>query len=130
VLHDLDLFKRANKLEVGLTITTGDEEIKQLFEPNVPSVKERIKALEKLHIAGIRTYAMIAPMLPKAEGLVDWLTGKVDYVLIDRMNYHYGDWVYRKYRLEDAMNDKFFIQKGKELASGFEEQGIECRVLF
>lgn len=130
VLRDMDLFKRANKLEVGLTISTGDERIKQLFEPNVPSVKERIKALEELHIEGIRTYAMIAPMLPGMEGLVEWLKGKVDYVLIDRMNYHYSDWVYRRYRLEGAMNDEFFIHKSKELASGFERQGIEYQVLF
>jgi hypothetical protein len=46
------------------------------------------------------------------------------------MNYHYGDWVYRKYYLEDAMDYDFFYAKGKELASAFAEQGIECRVLF
>jgi DNA repair photolyase len=130
VLRDVDLFKGANKLEVGLTVTTGDEEVRQLFEPNVPSVRERIKALEELHIAGIRTYAMIAPMLPKAEELATWLRGKVDYVLIDRMNYHYSDWVYRRYKLEGAMTDDFFARKGKELASAFEKQSIEYRVLF
>ena len=130
VLRDVDLFKRANKLEVGLTVTTGDERVRQLFEPNVPSIKERIKALGELHVAGTRTYAMIAPMLPKVEGLVVWLKGKVDYVLIDRMNYHYSDWVYRKYKLEDTMSDDFFTLKSKELAFAFEKQGIKCRVLF
>lgn len=129
VVRDMDLFRRDQKLAVGLTITTADEEIRQLFEPNAPSVKERIEALERLHIAGIRTYAMIAPVLPKAEGLVEWLKGKVDYVLIDRMNYHYSDWVYRKYGLEDAMNSEFFMGKSRELASGFEKLGIECQVL-
>ena len=130
VLRDVDLFKKANKLEVGLTVTSGDEGVRQLFEPNVPSIKERIKALEGLHLAGIRTYAMIAPMLPKAEGLAARLRGKVDYVLIDRMNYHYSDWVYRKYKLKSAINDDFFARTGKELASTFEKQGLECRVLF
>jgi DNA repair photolyase len=101
-----------------------------LFEPGAPSIKERIAALEELHLAGVRTYAMIAPMLPGTDELADQLTGKVDYVLIDRMNYHYGDWVYRKYHLEDAMSDDFFLSKGKELASAFAEQGVECRVLF
>jgi len=28
------------------------------------------------------------------------------------------------------MNDDFFSLKGKELASAFGKQGIECRVLF
>jgi hypothetical protein len=69
-------------------------------------------------------------MLPGAEGLATALSGKVDYVLVDRMNYHYGDWVYRKYHLEDAVGNNFFYLKGKELAAAFAEQGIECRVLF
>jgi DNA repair photolyase len=130
VLRDIALFKKSDKLEVGLSVTSADDEIRKLFEPGAPSIKERIKALEELHLAGIRTYAMIAPMLPGAEELAAQLSGKVDYVLIDKMNYHYGDWVYIKYRLEEAMSYDFFSSKGKELASAFAKQGIECRVLF
>jgi DNA repair photolyase len=130
VLRDIDLLRRSDKIEVGLSVTSADDEIRKLFEPGAPSIKERIRALEELHLAGLRTYAMIAPMLPGAEELADQLSGKVDYVLVDRMNYHYGDWVYRKYNLESAMSDDFFSLKGRELASAFGKQGIECRVLF
>src|SRR4030042_2467078 len=130
VLRDLDLLKRGDKIEVGLSVTTADDGIRKSFEPGAPSIKERVEALEELHLAGIRTYAMIAPMLPGAEELADQLSGKVDYVLVDRINYHYGDWVYRKYHLEDAISYDFFLSKGKELASAFTKQGIECRVLF
>jgi len=130
VLRDIDLLRRSDKIEVGLSVTSADDGIRTLFEPGAPSIRERIAALEELHLAGVRTYAMIAPMLPGAEELADQLSGKVDYVLIDRMNYHYGDWVYRRYHLEDAMSYDFFYSKGKELASAFAEQGVECRVLF
>jgi DNA repair photolyase len=130
VLRDLKLLQQGNDIEVGLSVTTGDERVRQLFEPHAPPIKERIRALEELHLAGIRTYAMIAPMLPGAEELAAQLSGKVDYVLVDRMNYHYGDWVYRKYRLEEAMSYDFFFSKGNDLASAFAKQGIECRVLF
>ncbi len=130
VLRDIDLFRRVANIEVGLSVTTADDDIRELFEPNAPSIEERIRALGELHNAGIRTYAMIAPMLPGAEELAAQLTGRVDYVLIDRMNYHYGDWVYRKYHLEYDMGHGFFLSKGKELARSFAEQGIECRVLF
>jgi len=130
VLRDMELFKEASKIEVGLSVTAGDEGVRELFEPGAPSIKERIKALQELHVAGIRTYVMIAPMLPGVEELAAVLSGKVDYVLVDRMNYHYGDWVYRKHNLESAMSDDFFLVKGKELASTFGKQGIECRVLF
>ncbi len=130
VLRDVNLFRRGDKIEVGLSVTTGDEGVRQLFEPSAPSIKERIKALEELHLARIRTFAMIAPILPKAEELAAVLRGKVDYVLIDRMNYRYGDWVYRKHNLESSKSDDFFFLRGKELATAFEKAGIECQVLF
>jgi DNA repair photolyase len=130
VLRDIDLLKQAGDIEVGLTVTTGDESIRRLFEPNAPPIKERVRALNELHLAGIRTFAMIAPMLPGAEQLVSMLEGKVDSILIDRMNYHYGDWVYRKYKLEAAMASDFFYRKGKELAAAFEKQGVDCEVVF
>jgi hypothetical protein len=69
-------------------------------------------------------------MLPGADELSGQLNGKVDYVLVDRMNYHYGDWVYRKHHVEDAMGYDFFYSKGNELASAFAKQGIDCRVLY
>jgi DNA repair photolyase len=130
VLRDVNLIRGTDKLEVGLSVTTGDEEVRQLFEPSAPSIKERIKALEELHLASVRTFAMIAPMLPKAEELATMLRGKVDYVLIDRMNYHYADWVYKKYSLQSARSDGFFFLRGRELATAFKKAGIECQVLF
>jgi hypothetical protein len=42
---------------------------------------------------------MIAPILPGAEVLANALEGEVDYIIVDHMNYHYADWLYRKYRL-------------------------------
>lgn len=130
VLRDMDLFRRSDTIEVGLSVASADDEIRRWFEPNAPPIKERIEALGQLHLAGIRTYAMIAPALPGAEDLAPRLGGKIDYALVDRMNYHYGDWVYRKHHLEQAMGYDFFYSKGQDLASAFSQQGIECRVLF
>jgi DNA repair photolyase len=124
VLRDIDLLKRSDDVEVGLSVTTADDDIRRLFEPNAPPIAERVKALRQLHDEGVRTFAMIAPMLPGAEGLGAQLGGKVDYVLVDRMSYHYGDWVYRKHGLEQAMRHSFFLSKSKELASAFDKQGV------
>jgi hypothetical protein len=60
---------------------------------------------------------MIAPVLPGAEGLAELLQGKIDYALVDRMNYHYADWVYRKYGLEDTLMDDYFEQIRQELGA-------------
>ncbi|MFC2032636.1 radical SAM protein [Chloroflexota bacterium] len=129
VLRDMELLKSASDIEVGITVTTADDGIRRLFEPNAPAIKGRIKALDELHRVGVRTFVMIAPMLPSAEGLAAELRGKVGRILIDRMNYHNGDWVYRKHKLESAMSDDFFFHKSKELASAFEKDDIECQVL-
>ena len=85
------------------------------------------RALDELHRAGIRTYVMIAPMLPGAENLAEILAGKVNYVMLDRMNYHYADWVYRKYSLEDKMTDDYFSQTERTLSATFAKWGISCQ---
>ncbi len=123
-LRDLDIFKKGNGFEVGFSLATADEKIRRLFEPVAPSIEERIKALEKLHQAGIRTYAMIAPLLPGAEYLPEMLSGRVDWVIIDRMNYHYADWVYRRYHLEEKMTADFFKRARKMIEEKLTKLGI------
>lgn len=114
VLRDLDILREAPDVEVGLSVTTADDAIRKLFEPGAPPIPDRIRALGELHDAGIRTYAMIAPVLPGAEGLADLLKGKIDYVLIDRMNYHYADRVYRDHGMEDKLSDGYFYRIRQE----------------
>jgi DNA repair photolyase len=127
VMRDIDILKEGRDFEVGLSITTADDGIRKLFEPDAPSIKDRVDALDELHRAGIRTYVMIAPMLPGAEGLPGILAGKVDYAIVDRMNYNYADWVYRKYSLEDKKTDDFFYRTRREISSTFEKLDIDYR---
>lgn len=108
VLRDLDLLKQGTNFEVGFSIPTAAEETRKIFEPSAPSIRSRISALEQLHQAGLRTFAMIAPILPGAEDLPELLIGKIDHVILDRMNYHYADWVYRKYGMEEQKTDGYF----------------------
>ncbi len=122
VLRDLVLLKKFDKIEVGFTITTGDEHIRKIFEPRTIPIKDRIKALEILHKEGIKTFAMIAPLLPGAETLVYQLKGKVDNVIIDKLNYHYADWVFRKYKLE-------MIEDINELGTRFKDENIPCLII-
>jgi len=68
---------------------------------------------------------MLAPLLPGCEDLPDLLVGKVDYVILDRMNYHHADWVYRKYGLEDKNTDGYFDVVEQSLRLDFVRLGIE-----
>ncbi len=130
VMRDIEILKRANDSEVGFTITSADERIRKIFEPGASPLSERIEGLATLHSKGIRTFAMIAPILPGSEGLVSALKGKVKYVILDRLNYHYADWVYKRYGLSMAREDSFFSEKGEGLRKAFEKEGIPCQVVF
>ena len=64
VVRDMDVIGQFSAIEVGLTVTTDDDRIRQIFEPKAPSIEERLRALRTIHERGIRTYAFIGPVLP------------------------------------------------------------------
>ena len=130
VLRDIEILKRSADCEVGFTITTADEKVRKIFEPGAPPVAARVEALGILHAAGIKTFVMVAPLLPHADGLADMLKGKVDRALIDRYNYHYADRVYKEQGMEKAKEEEFFFEKGEELRTAFEKAGIPCQKLY
>ena len=126
VLRDVDLLDDAKNVDVGLSIPTADDSIRNLFEPKAPTISERIDALAKLREVGIRTYAMIAPILPRAETLVAQLAGKVDYILLDRMNYHHANSIYRNNGLEDYLTEGYFRRTITQIKGHCYRLGIDC----
>jgi DNA repair photolyase len=129
VVRDIDILKAASDLEVGISVTTADDKMRKLFEPGAPPIEKRLESLAELHQAGVATFAMIAPMLPGAEGLPQLLLGKVDRIRVDRVNYRYADWVYRKYHLEEKQSESFFREAGLKIARSCDELGIDCQSL-
>jgi DNA repair photolyase len=63
VLRDIDLLKRAPSM-VAITITTDDEEIAKILEPNAPSPATRLKAAERLIASGVPVAIRIDPIIP------------------------------------------------------------------
>lgn len=131
-LRDLDLLKQFREVEVGFSIGTHDEGIRRLFEPHSPSIQSRIEALGTLHQAKIPTYAFIGPMLPlDPRRLATLLEGKVDEVLIDRMNYpNRMKALYRKAKLDPYLEDDYFQLYGSELKERFEQRGVSVSMFF
>jgi DNA repair photolyase len=131
-LRDLDLFQEFEEIEVGLTVTTDDERVARQFEPRATPVKDRLKALDKIHASGIRTYAFIGPiLLGNAERLVQDLEGKVDYVYIDRMNYLNSiKGFYKQMGFERETMDRFFHEYKKRLTSELRKRRMKYEVLF
>lgn len=131
LLRDQDIFKKFEAVEVGFTITTDDERIARLFEPGASPVSERIQALGILKSNGIRTFAFVGPILPgNPEKLIALLEGKIDKVLIDRMNYlDTIKMFYLQQNLGYAMSDDFFANQTRRLVEELKKKGTNFDVV-
>lgn len=69
IVRDIDVLKQFNNCEAGFSITTLDDNLRKEIEPFTSTVEAKIKALEELKIAGIRTYVFIGPIIPY---VTDW----------------------------------------------------------
>ena len=82
VLRDLDLLKKINeksKCVVQMTLTTYDEDLCRIVEPNVETTYERFRALEILRDNGIPTVVWLCPILPFINDTEENIMGMLDY---------------------------------------------------
>ena len=67
ILQDLDLLDEINrsaKCVVQITLTTYDDDLCRILEPNVCNTKRRIEVLERMQERGIPTVVWLTPVLP------------------------------------------------------------------
>ncbi|MCY0868189.1 MAG: radical SAM protein [Desulfurococcus sp.] len=65
ILRDAGLLADYNKLvDVGFTITTLDEEVSAIIEPNAPPPSARVRALRALSEKGIPVWVFYGPIIP------------------------------------------------------------------
>ena len=67
ILRDMDLLDEINrsaKCVVQMTLTTYDDELCRILEPNVCNTKRRIEVLERMQERGIPTVVWLTPILP------------------------------------------------------------------
>ena len=67
VLRDIDLLEKINRetrFVLQMTLTTYDEELCRIIEPNVCSTRRRIEVLEEMQKRGIPTIVWLSPILP------------------------------------------------------------------
>lgn len=64
VTRDIDLFQQFRNLKITFSITTDDEAIRKLHEPQCASLDRRWAAVTALRDAGISVGINVAPMLP------------------------------------------------------------------
>ena len=89
VTRDFDLLRKMPDSSVGVSIAFQDERTRQLFENNAPSNKVRIEALGKLKRSGIKTYALICPVMPfitDVESIIEQVAPYSDTIWVYKLN--------------------------------------------
>lgn len=67
IMRDIDLIDSINrraKAVVQMTLTTADEDLCRIAEPNVCTTKRRFEVLCEMHERGIHTVIWLSPLLP------------------------------------------------------------------
>lgn len=124
VLRDLYLLKKINeksKCVVQMTLTTYDEDLCRIVEPNVETTYERFRALEILHDNGIPTVVWLCPILPFINDTEENIRGILDYCVRAKVkgiiNFDMG------VTLRDG-NREYFYKKLDEHFPGLKEKYI------
>lgn len=82
ILRDMDLLKSINeksKAVVQMTLTTADEDLCKILEPNVSTTKERFDVLMRCKEEGIPTVVWLSPILPFINDTEENIRGILDY---------------------------------------------------
>ncbi len=147
VARDADLLSRLSDSEVGITITTIDDDLAAMLEPCASPPSKRLDAMRSLHDEGVNVYAFIGPIVPAfADSDLDLLLRSVrdagaSMVMIDRLNLRPGMKARMLARakadpsleqilelhIEDEGYYRSMIARVKDICSGL---GLECRDAF
>ncbi|MDR0315354.1 MAG: radical SAM protein [Treponema sp.] len=82
ILRDMDLLRAINekaKCIVEMTLTTFDENLCKIIEPNVCGTQRRFEVLKILRDNGIQTVVWLCPFLPFINDTEENLRGLLDY---------------------------------------------------
>lgn len=91
VTRDIDIFgeieRRGGRVQVNMTITTDDDELRRVFEPTCPSNGARLKAIQEVQQSGIQSCITMTPLLlvKDKESFADTLleTGVRNFIIQD-----------------------------------------------
>ena len=82
IIRDLDIFQDINsktKCVIQMTLTTYDEKLCKVIEPNVSTTRERFEVLKTLRDAGIPTVVWLIPILPFINDNEENILGILNY---------------------------------------------------
>lgn len=82
ILRDIDILKKINKHSkcvVQMTLTTYDDKLCSILEPNVCVTSRRAEVLKRFRDEGIATVVWLCPILPFINDTAENIEGIIDY---------------------------------------------------
>ena len=88
VLRDLDLLKQFPKVTVSWSVNTLDEEFRADMDRAV-SIERRLRAMQQVYEAGIRTVCFVSPIVPgstEVKAIIEEVKGYADLIWLENLN--------------------------------------------
>ncbi len=98
ITRDINILNKFSKCDVGVTITTLDDDLRAIIEPKAPSIQSRLEAVRKCVDGGVNTYVFLGPLYPSTEidDLKEIVNTLIDLgirtVIVDELNLKPGIW--------------------------------------
>lgn len=124
ILRDLDLIKKINektKAVVQMTLTTADEDLCRILEPNVCTTKRRVEVLKELNKNDIPTIVWLCPILPFINDNEENINKIIDYCIDSNVK---GILCYQMGMTLRDGNREYFYKKLDENFPGIKEKYI------
>lgn len=125
VLRDLELLKKINeksRVVIQMTLTTADDELCGILEPNVCPTSRRVEVLKTLNDEGIPTIVWLCPILPYINDTKENINSIIDYCIETNVK---GILCYEMGLTLREGNREYFYSKLDEHFPGLKEKYIE-----
>ncbi|MDO5814302.1 MAG: radical SAM protein [Methanobrevibacter sp.] len=125
VLRDLDLLKKINeksRVVIQMTLTTADDELCRILEPNVCPTSRRVEVLKTLNDEGIPTVVWLCPILPYINDTEENINSILDYCIESKVR---GIFCFQMGLTLRKGNREYFYEKLDQHFPGLKEKYIE-----
>ena len=143
--RDIDLFTQFKNIEVGISITTLDEDFADLIEPVASRPMERLELIKTLKEHNIKTYIFISPFFPEITDFRSIIKASKefsDYYMFENLNFRPHN-IKRIYNLIEETNPDLlgkykrfrktpanwnFIKE--EIRAYCKQENLQCKIAF
>lgn len=127
ILQDLALLRSfGDRVQVGVSLSTDNDEVRKEFEPKAPSIPRRLELIKQLSQAGISVYVSMSPLLPcNPERLVDLVSPWTTRAWVDEIR-----WLEVMQKPELLEKYKDFFEEEKHAALRQKMKGYFCAIRY